>query len=507
MIDQRVLDAMLTPVTLSKINPEMGYCYVVGIPPDIQALLKKDSDLVPVLYENGKRLKKADNEKIIRSEGGGRYYAWGRGVAELFYFASTDNSSPTNNQRSYTLLLESKSLKYNFLTDTGGKATAVAGTATATATATAAASTAANFAPADSKTRLEPLHTPALQFSRNDAANSEFLEARLSSLLERSFLESDPQTYMPEIAALGKAFRTAYGMIGAFAAKDSKGVSETRMQLALALEAYEVRLALRSPVQSSDAKTLADQGAKPLMGAVATVAAAAAASAAAPAAAPVLSVDQLIDKQKKQLQAFSGIFGNFKCPINVGFPEVPVIIQDHPIEQERAQLYNKAEIVTVITSGKCPKTNQPLVVAGGGGGMRTPCSLKPAHMLLYVFALATEEWIKGLSKDIRNPKPLPGSASDAEKDARTAMVGHLSDVDEAESEINKLWTAPDPNANKKTAQEVLQNLKLGNYDEKIFTKVEIQYLGFLMPLAIDMRFKAEATAAAAADPAKRAAFK
>ena len=96
------LGAFLRPrwrVSLSRIEPETGFCYTARVWPWIMSDLNGASGLE--LYEDGVKLPIGHApHDAIRELGQGRYSHWGRRI----YFAASDNSDPRSNGRRYRLV-------------------------------------------------------------------------------------------------------------------------------------------------------------------------------------------------------------------------------------------------------------------------------------------------------------------------------------------------------------------------------------------------------------------
>ena len=86
-------------LSLSRIEPETGFCYTARVWPWIMSDLSGASGLE--LYEDGVKLPIGHApHDAIRELGQGRYSHWGRRV----YFAASDNSDPRRNGRRYRLV-------------------------------------------------------------------------------------------------------------------------------------------------------------------------------------------------------------------------------------------------------------------------------------------------------------------------------------------------------------------------------------------------------------------
>jgi hypothetical protein len=86
-------------VTVRRIKPESGHCYVAPVP----WWIASDSDGASglELYEDGNRLPLGHApHDAIRTLGQGRYSHWGRRL----YFSAGDNSDPRANGRRYRLV-------------------------------------------------------------------------------------------------------------------------------------------------------------------------------------------------------------------------------------------------------------------------------------------------------------------------------------------------------------------------------------------------------------------
>lgn len=163
----------------------------------------------------------------------------------------------------------------------------------------------------------------------------------------------------------------------------------------------------------------------------------------------------------KQATEFSeSVFSRFKCPLDMEFPKVPVRNLGYKQELDRYQLFNDGKNDSadpnapiephgkltqhIMTHKTCPvNAHIRLDEVITADGSLKPGTIKSAEMLLHLFALASEDWIKSIPVNYRKTA--------AEGGPKILTDGMIADLAEADSEIQKLWT--NVAADKKAAAE------------------------------------------------------
>lgn len=511
------------PIAISNFSPENGYCHIFEVPPYLRKLLQEYPEYVFVLYENGERLRSVANEKVIRSEGGGRYYAWPRQNPQLVYFAARDNSNPKTNGKTYQLCVEraepelnsmllsnSASVKGKFLPvklSNPSSETGFCHVVGIPATARALLLRHPEVFPAlyENGNRLKevdnekiirsegggryyawPTYNPELfYFAASDnsipASNGRTYELRFEGRVPREQSSNTAKNPKNNSALYFSAqaqrcfqnfIELSMRSLGEHL-KQAEGEKENLEQYAI--EIAEINRQVNTwhfPSPDSDKKERTESN---TFGAVLEQ---------FEARRKELKIRE-VTKLFTEMREFYNIYNFFKCPINSNLPDEPVRIGSHSVIEQRRQLYNRSSIVQmIVTNQKCLKTDvslADLVVVEDGKGTVKPESLKSAEMLLYVFALAAEKWIKALPANCRQIQEVSNTSSASQ----ISGANVLSEIEEAERAFQALWKKASPEKIN-LAEQIYAALLSGDNAvvKPHLTEEEIQCLGFLIPAAI-----------------------